>query len=148
MLSSYLLGDPEVFPGQIRYVIPPASSGSTPVSPPIGRTQKTSKGSHPGGILRCPNHLSWLLWTQRISGFTWPACIHNLILSITTQTHEHRWGLECRSIWKSIKLCLLVQHPFFFTTTAWCSTHITADGAPIRQLISCPILSSLVVKCN
>ena len=114
MLSSYLLGDPEVFPGQIRYVIPPASSGSTPVSPPIGRTQKTSKGSHPGGILRCPNHLSWLLWTQRISGFTWPACIHNLILSITTQTHEHRWGLECRSIWKSIKLCLLVQHPFFF----------------------------------
>jgi len=29
-----LLGDPETFPGQMRYIIPPAHSGSAPGSPP------------------------------------------------------------------------------------------------------------------
>jgi len=30
----FLLGDPEVFPGQTRYIIPPAGSGTAPGSPP------------------------------------------------------------------------------------------------------------------
>jgi len=55
----FLLGDPEAFPGQKRYVIPPADSGSARGLLPVGRARKTSKGRRPGGILiRCPNHLS------------------------------------------------------------------------------------------
>lgn len=64
-----LLEDPEVFPGQMRYVIPPTSSGSTPrVSFELDMPGKTSKGGRPEGILnRCANHLSWLPSTQRSS---------------------------------------------------------------------------------
>lgn len=64
-----LLEDSEVFPGQMRYVIPPTSSGSTPrVSFELDMPGKTSKGGRPEGILnRCANHLSWLPSTQRSS---------------------------------------------------------------------------------
>lgn len=49
-----------------RYVIPPASSGSTQGS--HRSCPFNSKGRHPGGILiRCPVYLSWLLSTQRSS---------------------------------------------------------------------------------
>jgi len=54
-LQFLLGGDPEAFPGQKRYIIPPAGSGSAPGSLP----QKISKGRRPGSILiRCPYHLS------------------------------------------------------------------------------------------
>ena len=36
---------------------------------PVGYARSTSWGRHPGGILiRCPNHLNWLLSTQRSNG--------------------------------------------------------------------------------
>lgn len=85
-------------------------SGSTRALLPVGHTQKTSKGRHPGSILiRCTNHLSWLLSTHRsigaplcMSELLTPSlrlspetlqrkyfktfCIHNLIISVTIQS--------------------------------------------------------------
>lgn len=43
-----LQGDPG---GQMRYIIPPASSGSARGLLPVGDAQKISKGRSPGGIL-------------------------------------------------------------------------------------------------
>jgi len=39
-----LLGDPEAFPGQKGYIIPPVSPGSAPGLLPVEPAQKTPKG--------------------------------------------------------------------------------------------------------
>jgi len=45
----FLLGDPEAFPGQKRYIIPPAGSGSAPGSPPSWTCPENLQGEAPGG---------------------------------------------------------------------------------------------------
>lgn len=52
--SQLLLGDPEAFPGQMRYIIPPAGSGSAQGSPPSWPCQENIQREAPR---RHPNQL-------------------------------------------------------------------------------------------
>lgn len=57
----FLLGDPEVFPGQTRHIISPAHSDSTlGFSSQLCIPRKPPKGGIPP-LTRCINHLNWLL---------------------------------------------------------------------------------------
>lgn len=64
------LVDPQQFLSQMRYIIPPASSGSAPWCP-TRRAQYTSNGRRAGSILIIyPNHVNWHLLTWRSRGST------------------------------------------------------------------------------
>lgn len=113
---------PEPLPGQMRENLPSVFWVCPSISLPVGCARKISNGRCPGRILiRCLNHFNFLTWgssssisllwmlelltlsprlspaTQRklISG----ACVCDLILLVTTQSH--RWGSERRSTGKS-----------------------------------------------
>uniref|UniRef100_A0A3Q1ELV5 sphingomyelin phosphodiesterase n=1 Tax=Acanthochromis polyacanthus TaxID=80966 RepID=A0A3Q1ELV5_9TELE len=54
--------DPEAFPDQRRYIIPPGSSGSTSGAPPRWTCSENLQRKSPLRIrIRCPNHLHWFL---------------------------------------------------------------------------------------
>lgn len=53
----FLLGNAETIPGQTRYIISPAGSGSTPGSLPSWPSQNTSKGTCPG--CSTPQNYAW-----------------------------------------------------------------------------------------
>lgn len=61
-----LLGDPEVFPGQTRFMIPPASVGSTPGLLPVKCAWTASRRRCPGSIpIRCLDDLIRLLFNTK-----------------------------------------------------------------------------------
>jgi len=105
-----LLGDPEAFPGQMRYIIPPAGSGSAPRSPPSRTCPEYLEGEAPGrhpNQMPKPPHLTpfdageqrlysklppeLLTLSLRLSRATLQrkhisaTCISNLVLLVTTQ---------------------------------------------------------------
>ena len=107
-------------------VIPPPGPGSTPSSPPSWTCHECR---HPGGILiRCPNHLNWLLSIQRSSGPTqspsWMAELLTLSLKETPATLRRKPILAactCDLVflgegrdedWPVDRLCLPAQLPF------------------------------------
>jgi len=56
--ATLLLGDAEAFPGQMRYIIPPAVSGSAPGFPPsrmcLENLEGEAPGRHPNQMLKPP----------------------------------------------------------------------------------------------
>ncbi len=146
--------------GQMRYMIPPASSGSTLGSPRSWRCPENLPRKPPkGGILtRCLNHLCWLLLVQRSSGST-PSSLQSSqlltpFLRLSPATHrensfqplesaissfqsrptarDHRWRLE--HTWTG-KSSFAFQLSSFFTTTVQHNACITTDTAPSRLSI-------------
>ena len=113
--SQLLLGNPETFPGQMRYIIPPVSSGSAPGSPPSWscqeNIQREAPRRHPNQLprttsagsfqlkeaaaplwapSRCPSSSSYLRG--------WATLIRGLIFSWSLpKACDHGWVLECRS---------------------------------------------------
>jgi len=123
---------------------------------PTGRTWTTSKGRRPGGILiRCPNHLSWLLLMWGRSGSTsgslqMPEAPHLwgwaqppsewttfqlLVSSISLfwslpKAHDHRWGFKWRWATKSKALpsAQLLKHPYY----CWWGSDLYVHHLPIQ----------------
>lgn len=132
---------------------------------PVGHVWKASKGSCPGEILiRCQNHLHWLAWIQRSSGFTLSSpyvtelqalsvrlslafLLWKLISVVCIITHHnYRWLVEGKQTSKLKALPLYLS--FVFTTTKWTNVYITGYNTLICWSISCSILSSILNKTD
>lgn len=124
-------------------------TGSTGALLPVGHTQKTSKGRHPGSILiRCPKHLSSPLyvraphpiwgWAQKhYGGNISKHSVFTISLSRSlSRVHDHRWGLEHINP----KLYLSAQLPLHNNAL------VTADATSICLTISRSILPSRMNK--
>lgn len=94
---------------------------------PVGRAQRTSKGSCPGGILiRCLNPLNWLL-SMRAAGLLWtPSGWHELFnQSLRLSPAPHRKG----------SFLLLVFHSLFLSVPTQ-STSKIGEGQNIYWLVN------------
>lgn len=81
------VGVPEVLSGQMRYMIPLASSGFPPRQKKIG---EKSKGSCPRRILvNCINHPSWLLVMRRSSSLTVSSIRMSELLTLPLRLSPH-----------------------------------------------------------
>lgn len=68
-LPRLVLGGPKVFPSKMRYIISKVSLDLTSGLPPVRYSQKTTNRGPPNSILiRLPNHLEEILYTQKSSG--------------------------------------------------------------------------------
>lgn len=86
------LGDSKVLPHQMRYAIPLGLVwGLVWGLLPVGHARKTSKGWYPGSILiRCPNHLRWLLSMHKSSGSTLNSKLCTLSLRLSPATLQKK----------------------------------------------------------
>lgn len=122
--SSFLSsrGEPKAFPGLTRCLLP------------VGAAWKTYKGRHPRGILiRCSDHLSWLLWHRSGSTLSYPTYnwgwsqpLYRKLFHLYPQSH---------SFWLISKAH---DHRSLFATVVRYKVCISADVAPIWQSISPP----------
>ena len=127
--SQLLLGDPEAFPGQMRYIIPPAGSGSAQGSPPSWSCQENIQWEAPR---RHPNQLprttsSGFSQRKEAAALLWAPCrcwAPHLISEAEPlifvwslpKAHEHGWVLECRSTNKKLHLPAFVPPKYFSST--------------------------------
>lgn len=108
--SQLLLGDPEAFPGQMRYIIPPAGSGSAQGSPPSWpcqeNIQREAPRRHPNQLPRTTSAGSFqrkeaaaLLWAPSRCRAPHPISEAEPLIFFWSlpKAHEHGWALECRS---------------------------------------------------
>ncbi len=154
------------FTGQMRYMIPPASSGSTLGSPRSWRCpENLPRKPHPNQMPEPPLLASFGAKEQRLDSELPPEVPSPHPISKTEPTHgensfqplvsaissfqsrptarDHRWGLE--HTWTG-KSSFAFQLSSFFTTTVKRSTCITTDTAPSHLSISHSRFLSLVNK--